>query len=136
MLEHFALIKNLHIAAAIGSGALFLVRGAFVQAGSAWPMIAPLRYLSYAIDTVLLAAAVALVLLLPGEVFSNGWLTTKLILLVGYIVLGSIALKRGKTRLARRLAYVLAILVFLSMYSIARRHDPLGPFLLIRDYLT
>ena len=60
-------------------------------------MAAPLRYLSYSIDTVLLTAALMLLTILPGAMFANGWLATKLVLLVAYVVLGSFALKRGRT---------------------------------------
>ena len=95
MIEHYVLIKQLHIGAVMASGALFFVRGAFVQAGATWPMIAPLRYLSYAIDTVLLSAAIPLLLMLPSGALANGWLLAKLSLLVAYIVIGSIAFKRG-----------------------------------------
>ena len=53
--------------------------------------------LSYTIDTVLLTAALMLLTILPGAMFANGWLTTKLVLVVVYVVLGTFALKRGRT---------------------------------------
>ena len=40
-------------------------------------MAAPVRYLSYAIDTVLLTAALMLLTILPGAMFANGWLTAE-----------------------------------------------------------
>ena len=60
-------------------------------------MAAPPRYLSYSIDSVLLTAALMLVTILPHAMYANGWLTVKLVLLVVYVVLGSFALKRGRT---------------------------------------
>jgi uncharacterized membrane protein SirB2 len=89
-------------------------------------MVKPLRYLSYGIDIVLLSAALMLVAILPSAVFANGWLWAKLGLLVFYVVLGSFALKRGRTRRVRLACYVTALLAFAATYSIARTHDPLG----------
>jgi uncharacterized membrane protein SirB2 len=41
-------------------------------------------------------------------------------------VLGTIALKRGRTPRERMLAYVAALAVFAFIVSVARAHDPLG----------
>ncbi|MFP5404148.1 MAG: SirB2 family protein, partial [Gammaproteobacteria bacterium] len=52
------------------------------------------------------------------------WLTAKLFALIAYIVLGTIALKRGKTRKVRIAAWVAALLVFAYMVAVARAHAP------------
>lgn len=129
MIEFYPGIKWLHVAAVIASGSLFLLRGLAVQARARWPMAAPVRYLSYGVDTVLLAAALMLVAILPSALYANGWLMAKLGLLVVYIGLGTFALKRGRTRAVRRTTFVSALLVYAAMFSIARTHHPLGPFL-------
>jgi uncharacterized membrane protein SirB2 len=90
-------------------------------------MIAPIRYLSYTIDIVLLAAALLLLAILPPAVYGNGWLALKLTLLVVYIVLGTLALKRGRTATIRRGCFFAAVAVYIYMFFIARTHDPLGP---------
>ena len=128
ILEHYPLIKQIHVVAVLASGSLFLVRGLAVQGAAAWAMAAPVRYLSYGIDVILLAAALLLLAVLPAAVFANGWLWVKLSLLVAYIVLGSFALKRGRTAKIRAACFVAALLVFVSVYLVARSHDPLGPF--------
>jgi uncharacterized membrane protein SirB2 len=89
-------------------------------------MAAPLRYLTYTVDTVLLTAALMLFTLLPGAMFANGWLATKIVLLVVYIVLGTLALKRAPSPRARTITYVAALVVYATMISIARAHHPLG----------
>ena len=71
-------------------------------------MAAPLRYLSYTIDTVLLTAALMLATMLHQYPFVHGWLTVKVLLLVVYVVLGSYALKRGATRTVRAWSFVAA----------------------------
>ena len=127
MIEFYAQIKWLHIAMVLCSGSLFALRGLLVQTGrTGWAMAAPVRCLSYAIDTTLLTAAMMLLTILPGTVFANGWLALKLTLLVAYVVLGSLALTRGRTPRQRRVCYVLALLVFAFVVTIARSHQPYG----------
>lgn len=127
MIEFYAQIRWVHIACIIASGSLFLLRGALVLAGQQRiAMRAPLRFLSYGIDTVLLSAALMLLTILPHAIYANGWLTVKLALVVVYIVLGSVALKLGRTARARTIAFVAALAVYLSIIAIARTHDPMG----------
>ena len=126
MIEFYPQIKAVHVAAIMASGLLFLLRGAGVQAGAAWPMAAPFRYLSYSIDTVLLTAALMLVTILHQYPFVDDWLTAKVLLLVVYVVLGTFALKRGRTRATRTACWIAALLVYLFIASIARAHHPLG----------
>jgi uncharacterized membrane protein SirB2 len=127
MLEFYPQIKWVHVAAAICSGSLFLLRGMLVQFGhGALARRAPLRWASYTIDSVLLTAALMLFTLLPGAVFANGWLLAKLALLVVYIGLGVMALRERVAPFARRAFFVAALFVFATMISIARTHHPLG----------
>ncbi|WP_242165068.1 SirB2 family protein [Lysobacter sp. M15] len=126
MIEFYPQIKQFHIIVALLSGALFSLRGAFVLGGARWPMALPVKWLSYAIDTALLTAALMLLTILPGAMFANGWLTVKVTLIVVYVALGVFALRRGRTRRMRALCYVLALMVFGTIYSIARAHHPMG----------
>jgi uncharacterized membrane protein SirB2 len=126
MIEFYPQIKLVHIACVLLSGALFALRGGCALAGARWPMSLPVRVLSYAIDTALLTAALMLFTILPGGVFVNGWLAVKIGFLLVYIVLGSFALKRAKTRRAKLACFLAALAVYAFMYTIARAHDPLG----------
>ena len=132
MIEFYPQIKAVHIAMVLASGLLFSLRGAGVLAGMQWPMRLPVKLLSYTIDTTLLTAALMLFTILPHALFSNGWLTAKLVLLVVYIGLGTFALKRGRTRRTRALTYVGALCVFGFIISIARAHHPLGLFFMLQ----
>jgi uncharacterized membrane protein SirB2 len=122
VIEYFPSVRSVHVAAALTSGALFALRGVAMWRGSGVGMSAPVRWASYAIDTILLAAAVALAYGLQLVPLVDRWLTTKLALVVLYVVLGSLALKRAPTRATRRLSLVLALLVFLAVYLVARDH--------------
>jgi uncharacterized membrane protein SirB2 len=126
MMEFYPQIRHVHILAVVLSGSLFALRGAFALAGARWPHAAGTRYLSYAIDTTLLTAALMLLTILPGAMFANGWLATKLALVVAYVVLGVLALRRGRTRGIRLGCFVAALLVFATIFGIARMHHPLG----------
>ena len=127
MIEFYPQIKLVHVFAILCSGALFLLRGSSVLAGLRWPMAAPVRYLSYTIDTVLLTAAMMLLTILPGALFANGWLLVKIVLVVSYVVLGVLAMRSTNKRV-RIATFVLALLTYAQIYFIARAHHPLGAF--------
>ena len=126
MIEFYPQIRAVHIGAVLASGLLFFLRGAALQAGAGWVMAAPLRYLSYTIDTVLLTAALMLATILHQYPFVHDWLTVKVVLLITYVVLGSVALKRGRSRTVRVGCWVAALIVYLLIISVARAHHPLG----------
>jgi uncharacterized membrane protein SirB2 len=126
VIEFYPQVRAVHIGAVLTSGALFALRGTGMLAGARWPLAAPLHYLSHGIDTVLLTAALMLLAMLPAALFANHWLTAKLVLLPIYVVLGSLALKHGRTGRVRAASFVAALAVFAAMVGIARAHQPLG----------
>lgn len=128
MIEFYSQVKWVHIITVICSGSLFFVRGLMLLNNMKVAMAAPIRYLSYSIDTVLLTAALMLATMLPSAMFANGWLLEKIILLVVYIVLGSFALKRSSNPKNRLWFFVAAVSVYAFMFSVARVHHPLGIF--------
>lgn len=135
MTELYPQIKLIHVVAVIVSGSLFLLRGLAVQGGFAWGMAAPVRFLSYGVDIVLLTAAFMLLAILPSALFANGWLLAKLALLIVYVGLGTFALRRGRTARVRLVCFIGALLVFGCMFTIARAHDPLGPMRVLQAVL-
>lgn len=127
MIQYYLQILTVHIVCVIASGVVFLTRGILINVGyTRLAQLRGVRWLSYAIDTTLLTAGVLLVVMLPSGMFANGWLTTKLIVLVVYIILGTFALKRGRTPAIRRICYVAALLAYASIIGIAWMHQPLG----------
>jgi uncharacterized membrane protein SirB2 len=128
MLTFYAPIKFVHILCVLASGGLFAMRGLLLLNEQAWAMSAPMRYLSYGIDSVLLIAALMLASMLPSAAFANGWLSVKLVLLVIYVVLGSFALKRARSLKGRWFSIFAALGIYFFMLSVARTHQPLGWF--------
>lgn len=119
-------LLHLHRACVTASIALFVARGLGVTALQTWPMQARWRWLSVAIDVPLLAAGVGLWTLLGYHPLQQTWLGLKLALLVVYIVLGSFALKRGRTRGQRLVFFIAALAVVLGMVGIALARHPAG----------
>lgn len=129
MIEFYPQIRLLHITLAIATGTLFALRGVLVLQGrDALANHEAVRWLSYTIDTSLLTVALLLLTVLHLSVTDTPWLLIKLVLLVVYIVLGSLALRRAPTPRSRRICLAGAVLTYLLIFGIARAHDPLGWF--------
>lgn len=121
-------IRAVHIGAVLLSGFLMLLRGVARNGFDAsWVMAWPVRTLSYAIDTMLLTAALMLTTIIQQYPFADRWLTIKVVLLVVYVVLGYRAL-RGRNLHVRWTSLAGAALVYGFIVSVARAHDPLGSF--------
>jgi uncharacterized membrane protein SirB2 len=128
MIAYYPQIKAVHVHAIGLSFAIFFLRGLLMLARSKLSHHALLRYASYSVDTVLLTAALMLATMLHQYPFVHGWLTAKVLLLIAYIVLGALALKRAKTYQAQVLAFIAACLTFAMIFAIARAHHWAGPF--------
>lgn len=128
MIEFYPQIKSVHVLCVILSGCLFALRGTLMVARSRYTDHIALRMLSYAIDTTLLTAALMLVTLLHQYPFVQAWLTVKILLLVVYVVLGILALRRGRTRRTQIACFLAALLVYAFIVSVALAHSPWGIF--------
>jgi uncharacterized membrane protein SirB2 len=108
----YLLLKHFHMTCAALSGSLFLVRGGWMLAGSPLLQRRWVKTVPHLIDSLLLASAIGLAVWshqYPGQ---QPWLTAKLVALIAYILLGSAALKYGRTKGVRALAYVAALAAF------------------------
>src|SRR6185312_4199771 len=121
----YLLLKQLHVACAFISIGGFALRGALMLRDSPLLQSAFARVAPHVVDTVLLASAVALAWLSGQYPFSQGWLTAKVLALVAYIVLGSVALKRGRSRAMRATAFVFALAFGCYIVSVAFTRNPL-----------
>jgi uncharacterized membrane protein SirB2 len=124
----YHLTKFVHELCAFASFMLFAVRGVWMLRDSPQLSRHWVKILPHAIDTLLLASAVALTLMLRQYPLSDAWLSAKVVGLLVYIGLGLVALRYGRTRGVRAAAWVGALAVFLYIVSVALRHDPLGFF--------
>ena len=121
----FGALWTIHVAAVAISYTLFFVRGIWMLCGSPllerrWVKVVP-----HVNDTVLLATAVWMTIILQQYPGTHGWLTAKFAGLVAYVGLGIVALRRGRTRRVRLAAWIAAQLVFAYIVAVALTHDPL-----------
>jgi uncharacterized membrane protein SirB2 len=126
MAEWYLQLRAVHIALAVLSVSIFTLRGLLMLAESPRVHSAWLKYPSYGVDTLLLTAALMLTSVIHQYPFQAPWLTMKVVLLVAYVVLGSVALKRGRTRAIRVIAFVAALVTVGMLFTVARAHHPLG----------
>jgi uncharacterized membrane protein SirB2 len=124
----YSLLKQLHLATIAITLVLFVLRGIWMMTRSPMLQARWVRIVPHVNDTLLLASGIGLAVLIQQYPLVHGWLTAKFFALILYIVLGTFALKRGKTQGQRIAAWVAALLVFGYMMSVALIHDPL-PFI-------
>ena len=126
MSEFYFGIRSVHITCAVLTISLFAVRGMLMLAES--PLLAhrALRWTPIAVDTVLLSTALMLMDIIHQYPFGTAWLTAKIGLLVAYMVLGSIALRYGRTKRIRVAALLAALVTVGFLVTVARTHQPLG----------
>ena len=122
MTEYYFALRAVHMTCAALTISLFFARGLMMLAGS--PLLAhpAVRIPPMLVDTVLLVSALMLTTIVHQYPFQAGWLTAKVVLLVVYVVLGSIALRRGRTRAIRAAAFVAALATVGCIVAIARAH--------------
>lgn len=121
------LIKQVHLACVMLTFTGFVIRGIWMMQDSNLLRRRWVGMLAASIDTVLLAAGVTMAVQYHFNPAEQPWLAVKLVLVVVYIVLGSVALKRGRTKRQRVVAWVAALGVFAYIVSAAWTHNPL-PF--------
>ena len=129
---YYSQIRLLHIGCVTFSGSLFAIRGVLRIANIGVANHRAVRILSYGVDTLLLTAAILLTVILHQYPFVNAWLTTKLLLLIVYVVLGTLALKGTQTTRGRSAALIAALATFAYIIGVAIAHHPEGWFLLMR----
>lgn len=120
-------LKHLHVTCVVLSGLGFCLRGWWMLRESPLRQHRLAKILPHIVDTLLLGSALTLAWWSGQYPFAQGWLTAKLCGLLAYILLGSMALKRGKTRQSRAGYFGLALLAYTYIVSVALTRNPL-PF--------
>jgi len=104
---------------------LFFLRGVWMLRASPTLQQRWVKVLPHIVDTALLLSAVTLAFSLSISPLSSPWLMAKIIALLLYILLGTLAIKRGKTLKIRLTAWLSAQLVFIYIVTVALTHNPL-----------
>ncbi|MFQ5547954.1 MAG: SirB2 family protein [Woeseia sp.] len=117
-------LKFIHVGVAIASIAGFVLRGVWMFRNPENLERRIVRIAPHVVDTAFLITGIWLVVLLRLDVLREDWLVAKLLALVGYVLLGAIALRRGRTIHIRGAAFIAALSTYLYIVGIAINKSP------------
>ena len=115
----YSTLKIIHVCVALLTISGFMLRGYWMLTDKRKLQQRWVRILPHVVDTVFLLAGIGLIMTLHLQVMQNDWLLMKIAALIVYVVLGTIALKRGTTRKIRVTALILAVLTFAYIAGVA-----------------
>lgn len=125
----YALLKMIHVSSVIVSYTLFFLRGIWLLQDSKNLRQRWVKILPHVVDTILLTSAVALAMTIQQNPLEHSWLTAKVIGLLLYIAFGMMAMRLGKTRQTKIIAWIAAQCVFIYIVLVALTKNPvLGLF--------
>ena len=119
------LVKQLHVALAVLTACSFCLRGYWMLVRSPRLQATWSRRLPHVVDTLLLLTGLTMAIGWSISPIAHPWLGVKLLAVVAYVVIGSIALKRGRTYRQRVLALGVSLLVLTYIFGVALHHDAL-----------
>jgi uncharacterized membrane protein SirB2 len=117
-------LKHLHVTCVVLSGLGFALRGWWMLNDSPLLKARLAKVVPHVVDTVLLGSALVMAWQSGQYPFVQGWLTAKFFGLLAYIVCGTMALKRARTKSRRVLFLMLALLAYAYIVSVALTRNP------------
>ncbi len=115
----YPLLRSLHIATVYLTLMLFLLRGVWMLTESPRLQARWVRIVPHINDSLLLLAAIAMLVTSGLNPLQQPWLLAKIIGLLAYIGLGTVALKRGRTKAIRIKALIAALGMFAYILAVA-----------------
>ena len=120
----YAVLKLIHVGSVIVSYAFFFLRGVWLMQDSEKLRQRWVKILPHIVDTILLTSAIILAMTIQQNPLDHSWLTAKVAGLILYIGLGMIAIRFGKTRRTKIMAWTAAQCVFIYIVLIALTKSP------------
>ena len=117
-------IKYLHVIAAVLTILGFVLRGLWMMSDSAKLDRPIARVAPHVVDAILLLSGVAMLTLLSLNPLAQAWLVAKFAGIVAYILLGTVAIRRGRTDHERLVAFAAALAVFAYVVGAAVSKSP------------
>ena len=119
----YMMVKHLHLTAVALSLILFTLRFFWTIRGSEIMQQKWVKIVPHVIDTILLASALVLCVIISQYPFVNAWLTEKVIGVVLYIVMGFWTLKFARTTALKVFGFVgaLAWIVFVAKVAVFKQ---------------
>jgi len=121
-------LKTIHVTFVALSFAGFFIRGIWMLKDSPLLQQRWVRITPQIVDTVLLVSAIVLAVQLQFSPMEQPWLMAKIIALMVYIGAGLVALRFGRDKRIRLLAWLFGLLVFIYIVSVAMSKSVLGWF--------
>ena len=118
-------IKLLHVACAFLSIGGFFLRGVLMLNNSGWLHARVVKIAPHVVDTVLLISAIILASQWGWSALQMPWLLAKIIALLVYIGLGSMALRAGRPKSVRISAWLAALVTVAYIVAVAVTKNPL-----------
>ena len=135
----YTTLKLIHVSAVTVSFFGFAARGLGALRDASWVRHPLARTLPHMVDTVLLLSAVGMLYIVRLPPWEQPWLRAKIIGLLVYIALGSLALRPTLTGRAFRLkrvsgsAWIGALVLFAYIVSVALTKTPWGGLVFIQQ---
>lgn len=120
----YLFLKNIHTLLALLTISGFLLRGYWMMTKSDKLQQRMTRVAPHILDTVFLASGIAMLVLLSLNPLSQSWLLAKFAGLIVYILLGTVAIRRGSMQQVRLLAFVGALSAFAYVVGVALSKSP------------
>jgi len=102
----------------------FVLRGYWMMVQSDKLALKMTRIAPHVVDSLFLLSGIALVSILQLNALAEPWLLAKFAGMIGYIVIGMIAIKRGPTLQIRVIAFVGALSLFAYIVGVALPKSP------------
>jgi uncharacterized membrane protein SirB2 len=122
----YLILKYIHVVAAVATISGFVLRGYWMLIESEKLQHPVTRVAPHVIDTVFLLAGVGLIWLPHLEPLKQPWLIAKFTGLIVYVLLGTVAIRRGPTKEIRTIAFAGAVAVFAYIVGVALTKSPLS----------
>jgi uncharacterized membrane protein SirB2 len=123
-------LKHVHMSLVFISIILFIIRGGAKVCQSHGFNQKWLKIVPHLLDSLLLVSGIALTIIIAQYPISHHWLTVKMLLLVGYIVLGMKTMKSTQV-MQQRTYFAAALCCVLLLVMVAKTHHPMGLFSLM-----
>lgn len=120
----YPLLKHAHVLLAGLTLTGFVVRGYWMMTGSDKLRRPVTRVLPHVVDTVFLFSGIAMLVMVSMNPLTQNWLLAKFAGLIVYVLLGTIAIRRGPSLETRSVAFVAAVATFAYVVGVALSKSP------------
>ena len=121
------ILKHTHLTAMLISFLLFFVRGCLMMRESNASKHRAFLIAPHIVNLLLIGTGIGLAVVMHFNPANQPWLAVKLVSLVVYIILGVLTFKHPALKV-RKILWLLALIVFAFIVSVALSKNPLGFF--------